>query len=233
MNPRIRILGISGSPRSNSNTTILVEAALKGAERIGEVETEFVSLHGKKINPCVACYQCPVEETICVQRDDMTEIYPRLFDADGIILGAPVYFGTINAQTKALMDRCRPFGLLGRPLQFKVGGAIAVGGGRHSGQEAAIQAIRTFFIMSRMLQVGSVTGPIGVGGLAWEEGAITRDTWFSEIRGQESTIDVARELGKLVAVATKIVVAGKQIIQLDKYNLNIGGLKSPAEHELK
>ncbi len=219
MEKNIRILGISGSPRKGSNTSVLVRAALEGAEGVDNIVTEFIEFHGKKINPCVACYQCPVEGSYCIQRDDMTDIYERLFEADGIIVGAPVYFGNVNAQTKAFMDRCKAFGSTSQSLEFKVGGAIAVGGGRHSGQEFAIHAIRTFFIMTKMIQVGSITGPIGVSGLAWKENSMEDDIWISEIRGTQSTMDVARELGKLVALVSRIVDAGKKAVPYQKYNL--------------
>lgn len=231
MEKNLKILGISGSPRKGSNTSILVKAALEGARSVDNIETEFIGFYGKKINPCVACYKCPVEGTYCIQQDSMTDIYPRLFQADGIILGAPVYFGSVNAQTKAFMDRCKAFGATEKSLEFKVGGALAVGGGRHSGQEFAIQAIRTFFIMSKMIQVGSITGPIGVAGLAWKEGKMEEDVWISEIRGKQSTMDVAKELGKLVAVVTKIVDAGKKAVPYQKYNLMRVIPEDPASQE--
>lgn len=213
----IKILGISGSPRKNSNTSVLVKAALEGARTLPGVVTDFISFCGKRINPCLACYKCMKEEPYCVQRDDMIGIYPRLLEADGILLGAPVYYGTVNAQTKAFMDRCHAFGPLGKPLEFKVGGALAVGGGRHSGQEAAIYAIRTFFIMSKMIQAGTIHGPVGVCGLAWKEGEMQEDKWVSGERGLQYTVDVAKDLGKLVGIVTKIVVAGKEVVPYEKY----------------
>jgi len=150
----VKILGISGSPRKG-NTLELVEEALKAASEVAEVECKLITLRGK-LSPCIDCDKCPVNppDKYCTISDKMDEIYPLLIEADGIIIGAPVYFGTVNAQTKAFMDRCRPLGRAGGLLRFKVGGAIAVGACRHGGQEKTISAIVDYYILTGILPVG-------------------------------------------------------------------------------
>ena len=99
----IKILGISSSPRSGSNTSILINDALKGASLIEGVEVKFTSLQKKEIKPCVNCECCPVEETYCVLKDDMQEIYKAILWADGMIFGTPVYSQTLNSHIKIMM----------------------------------------------------------------------------------------------------------------------------------
>lgn len=208
----IRILGLSSSPRDGSNTTILVTEALNGAKTIEAVQTKFISLRGKRINPCVDCDRCPVEGTYCAQKDDMQEIYEALLWADGMIFGTPVYFQTLNAQMKALMDRCRPFIRLGSILRFKIGGALTVGAGRNHGQEFAIHAIQDYFNVNEMLTVGAVRGAIGVSGVAWRKGKIRDDVIHSEVRGVIKSEENAFLLGKLVATCAKVFKEGSMIV---------------------
>ena len=210
---KIRILGISSSPRAKSNTAILVNEALKGAASLELVETKFVSLRGKHIFPCTACGRCPVEDTYCVIKDDMQEIYKALLWADGMILGTPVYFQTLNAQMKIIMDRCRPFGRrLGHLLRFKIGGAITVGGGRNHGEEYAINAIQDFFNVEGMVTVGGVMGTTGVIGVANSVEKIHDDVIHSNIYGKYKSEESAFLLGKLIATCTKVFKEGSAII---------------------
>ena len=122
----MRVLGISGSPRVNGNTDILVSEALEGAKQAG-AEIEFIGLAGKDIKGCNACPECG-KGGLCTIDDDMQGLYPKLAAADGIIIGSPIYFGMIAAQTKALIDRTYFLTKTGRKLENKVGGVIAVGG---------------------------------------------------------------------------------------------------------
>jgi len=84
----------------------------------------------------------------------MTEIYPLLERADGIIVASPVYFGCMTAQLKALFDRTRVLRRQGFLLSGKVGGAIAVGGSRNGGQEKTLQAIHDWMHIQGMIVVG-------------------------------------------------------------------------------
>jgi multimeric flavodoxin WrbA len=122
----MRIIGISGSPRVDGNTEVLVRAALEGAKLKG-AEIEFVALSGKKIEGCLACTECG-RNGKCVIEDDMQAIYPKMMAADGVIIGTPIYFGQMTSQTKGFIDRTYLLNKLGRKLEGKVGGVIAVGG---------------------------------------------------------------------------------------------------------
>ncbi len=219
LDDKVRILGISGSPRKG-NTEALVAAALKGAAEIPGVETEMVSLRGKLL-PCIDCDKCPVDppDKYCAIDDKMSEIYPKMVAADGIIIGAPVYFGTVNAQVKMLMDRCRPLGRAGMLLRYKVGGAIAVGGARHGGQEKAIGTIVDYFVLTGMYPVGLWDVlQVGAGGLAWRPGKIEGDEWFCEFTGDKVTgFGQCGQLGRTVAAMSKAVKAGVKQANPDQY----------------
>ena len=86
----MKVLGVSFSFRKSGNSETLLREALKGAGECA-AETELVSLSGKNIGPCRGCMSCK-EAGICALKDDMQEIYPRLEEADGLILAGPVYY---------------------------------------------------------------------------------------------------------------------------------------------
>lgn len=207
----IKILGISGSPR-HGNTEILVREALEGAKAEG-AETDFVSLAGKRIMPCIACDPCQAgEDSGCIFDDDMGEIYSKLVGVDGIILGAPIYYGGIAAQAKAMMGRLHGLGEgVKEGLRLKVGGAIGVAGARHGGQELALWTIINFFNVMDILPVG-ITAPhtqLGATGIALSPGGIRQDRWVHWRTKEEiSSLDMARMLGAKVAIMAKIVKAG-------------------------
>ena len=130
----MKVLGISGSPRRDGNTDILVNTALEILAGEG-LQTEFLSLADRPIKPCVACRGCFASDTIrCVQEDPAFEgILDKFAEADGILVGSPVYFGSATPQIMALLDRV---GYVSRKhpqlLRRKVGAAIVVA--RRAGQ---------------------------------------------------------------------------------------------------
>jgi len=101
----LRILGIMGSPRSGGNTDLLLDAALNGARSQG-AEVEKIDVDKLNISPCREYYGC-LKDGNCVIRDDMDALYPKLLEADGIIVASPMFFYGITAQLKAIIDRCQ------------------------------------------------------------------------------------------------------------------------------
>ena len=87
----IKIIGITGSPRKNSNTEYLVQIALESAEKSG-AEVEIINLGQMNIEPCNACEICKLTGE-CPKDDDINTILSTIEDAQGIIIGSPVYFG--------------------------------------------------------------------------------------------------------------------------------------------
>ena len=98
------LLGISGSPKTNGLTGLLLDKALEGAEASG-AHTEKIILHDLNFKACQECGGCD-ETGVCVLDDDMRPIYEKLVKADAVVVASPVYFGSITAQLKAMIDRC-------------------------------------------------------------------------------------------------------------------------------
>lgn len=99
----MKVLAISSSPRKEGNSDVLCNQFLKGAKEAGH-ETEKVNLVNKEIAPCNACGACQKEHK-CVRNDDMEEILEFMVEADVIVLATPVYFYSMCAQMKQLIDR--------------------------------------------------------------------------------------------------------------------------------
>ena len=99
-----KVLILSGSPRRGGNSDILCDEFMKGALDSGnEVEKIFVA--EKKISPCTGCYYCKNSGGRCAFNDDMGEILQKIIDCDVLVLSSPVYFYSICAQLKAVIDR--------------------------------------------------------------------------------------------------------------------------------
>ena len=191
----MKVIGISGSPRPEGNTTLLVREALNAIAEEG-IETEFISLADKELNPCIGCNIC--EEIGSRQIiDDVDEILQKMKEADGIIVGSPVYFGGVTAQLKILMDRSRPL-RRGFQMSNKVGGAIAVGASRNGGQETTIQQIHNFFLIHSMIVVGDKEPTAHYGGTGVGAGV-------DDCKNDEVGIETARNLGKKVAEVVKLI----------------------------
>jgi multimeric flavodoxin WrbA len=151
----MKILGIVCSPRKGGNTEILVKEALASAREAG-AQTELVSVVGKNIAPCDACGSCG-KTGVCRIQDDMQSIYQQLEAADAIIFGSPVYFGSVSAQAKAIMDRTFSL-LMDRRLKGKVAAPILAA--RRVGAGQTRNLLYGFFMVHGMLPV---RGAIGYG----------------------------------------------------------------------
>ena len=219
---KVKIIGISGSPR-RGNTETIVKEALKAAEGLGNVETELITLAGKRIQPCLADYQCAhkgTKDLPCPAQpdDDVNDILKQITSADGIIVGSPVYWGGVTAQLKALFDRSMSIEIQGKAFRNKVGGVVTVAIAVHGGQETTALSIYLWMLINDMIVVGP--GPEipakGIGGLfcgatvqgfpypipTLEKGAHT--AVLKDEIGLSSVVGV----GKRVAEMAKIVKAG-------------------------
>lgn len=99
-----QVLIIKGSPRKKGNTAALADAFARGARENGNEVTEIL-LKDKKIGDCLGCGVCQGNGGICVQKDDMTEVYEAMKKADVIVLASPVYFYTWTSLMKRTLDR--------------------------------------------------------------------------------------------------------------------------------
>jgi len=101
-----KVLILSASPRRGGNSDLLCDQFMLGAEQAGHL-AEKIFLKDKKINYCTGCGVC-FKTHQCVQKDDMAEILEKMIFADAIVMATPVYFYTMNAQMKTLIDRTVP-----------------------------------------------------------------------------------------------------------------------------
>ena len=99
-----KVLILSGSPRKSGNSDLLCDEFMRGAQEAGN-EVEKIRVAEKKIAPCSACYYCRQSGGACAHKDDMAEILQKMIDADVLVLASPVYFYSIDAQLKAVIDR--------------------------------------------------------------------------------------------------------------------------------
>lgn len=104
----MKVIGLIGSPRNGSNTEILVEEVLRGANDAG-ADTEVFNLSNMDIAPCKACMHCKSTAGECAMSDDMQAIYKEIKEADAFILGSPVYMWQMSAQSKLFTDRLYAF----------------------------------------------------------------------------------------------------------------------------
>jgi multimeric flavodoxin WrbA len=149
----MKILGISGSPRKDGNTEILLREALRAAEDMDCVMQIF-TLSGKTVAPCRACGGC-FQSGECVIEDDMRELSTLMIHADAIIWATPVYFGYATSQLKAVMDRTFAK-LQKRSLKDKVAGVLTVT--RRVGAAQTRSLLYSFCIAHGMIVAGGATG---------------------------------------------------------------------------
>jgi multimeric flavodoxin WrbA len=126
----LKVLGIMGSPRIKGNSDLLLDQALKGAQSRG-AEVEKIVVDKLNISPCKEYYGC-LKDGNCVIRDDMDDLYPKILDADVIIVASPMFFYTVSAQLMLLISRCqalwaRKYVLKNLDIPPKKGAFIAVG----------------------------------------------------------------------------------------------------------
>jgi multimeric flavodoxin WrbA len=101
----LKVIGISASPRLNGNSDLLLRQALAGAESAG-AQIEYLRLADFKIAPCIECNSC-YKTGRCVVKDDYHIILAKMLEADRLIFATPIFFMTVSAQAKALIDRCQ------------------------------------------------------------------------------------------------------------------------------
>lgn len=103
----MKILSINCSPRKNWNTAKLLKSAVKGAESVS-AEVEYIDLYDLKVNGCMSCMLCKrknVKRCRCYYKDDLSPIVEKVFSANVLFIGTPIYLGRPTSQYFALMER--------------------------------------------------------------------------------------------------------------------------------
>jgi len=164
----MKVLAINGSPRSKGNTSIMLGWVAEELTKAG-LDVEIFQIGGRPIAGCKACGVCGEKlDRRCAQDNDpVNEVIAKMIEADGLILGSPVYFSDMTPELKALIDRAGFVTLMnGRLLDRKVGAAAVVA--RRAGHVHTYDSINHFFGISGMFTVGSIYWNLGVGRLVGE-----------------------------------------------------------------
>jgi len=182
---QMKVLGISTSPRRRQNTEKLIEKVLEGSASSG-AETELYTISEKHISLCTGCNACR-ETKKCVIDDDMQELYNKIMEADGIVIGTPVYYYDMTAQCKMIIDRTIAIA----PINGnKVGGIVTVAGSM--GLSEVVKNLSMYFSVQGITLAGWVAA-------------------YSPVEGKVKALESAFELGvKIVKMinAQKINTTG-------------------------
>lgn len=176
-----KILVISASPRRGGNSDLLCDQFMLGAKDAGHL-AEKIYVQGKNIKFCLGCMDCQKNGGKCVQKDDMAEILPRMVQADVVVMATPIYFYSMNAQLKVLIDRCCP--QYTRISNKKAYFLATSADGRKESMDAAIAGFRGFLACLDSVEEAGIICATGV-------------TDIGDIRGKPE-MAIAYKMGKAV-----------------------------------
>lgn len=146
----MKVLLINGSPKKNGNTFLALSEVAAALNNNG-VETEIISIGAKAVQGCIACQKC-FELGRCVFKDDLyNTLYEGLKDADGIVVGTPVYYAGPNGSLCAILDRV--FYSASEFLSYKPAASVAVC--RRGGATATFDRLNKYFTITNMPVVSS------------------------------------------------------------------------------
>ena len=187
----MKVLAINSSARKDGNTALLIHTVFEELKKEG-IETEMVQLAGKVIEPCKACWACGGKKN-CVHKKDMfQEIYEKMVQADGILLGSPVYTANISANMQAFLERASVVADRNRSknqLRHKVGAAVTAA--RGGGALNTLDAMNHFFMLQDMFLVGSSYWPVAYGRLP------------GEVQKDQEGLETMKNLGRNMAYLMK------------------------------
>lgn len=151
----MKVLAINGSPKTEGNTASALKLLLGEVEKKG-IETQLITIGNKSIRGCIGCGRCGEEKNgRCIAFDDIVnELLPRMAEADGIVVGSPVYFSGINGTLKSFLDRAFFVSWVnGGLMRMKIGAAVVAL--RRSGGSMAIAQLDKYFQISEIMTAGS------------------------------------------------------------------------------
>lgn len=188
----MKVLLINGSPHVDGVIALALKELSDTLNRC-DIETEIIHVGNKNIKGCIACRSCK-KTGKCVFDDCVNEIAFKLKDADGLVVGAPVYYGSANSTVVSLLTRL--FYSINYDLSMKVGASVV--SARRSGCTATFDEINKFFTISGMPIVSS-TYWNNIHGNNKEDG-------MQDLEG----LQVMRNLGKNMAFLIKSIALGKE-----------------------
>ena len=149
----MKVVAINGSSRKSGNTTKIIQVVFDRLRKF-DIECELIELAGKNIQPCKGCFACAGKRNCVFTHDDFYEIMEKLKNADGIILGSPVYSADVSGLMKNLLDRGGVVVATNKGLlRHKVGCSVA--SVRRAGGMTAIDTMNHFLLNKEVILVGS------------------------------------------------------------------------------
>lgn len=166
----MKVVAINGSPRKHGNTASSLALMKSVFDKYG-IDTEIIDVGRDVIRGCIACQSC-VGKGACAFNDDcVNSVVDKMREADGIILGSPVYFSGVAGTMKSFLDRAFYVATREREFKGKVGAALV--SARRSGGSSTLDSLIHYIVYSEMTLVGSSYWPIIHG---WDEGEAVQDT---------------------------------------------------------
>ena len=187
----VKIIGICCSPRKAKTTAASLRVCLEATKEVASnIDTELIELADLRIEGSLAA-GIPLAPD---QKDDFAQLIPKLSDpaVGGIIIGTPVYFGSMTSLCKAFLDRCIAFRKNNFALSNKVAGVLAVGAARNGGQELTIQSVQAALLCQEMIIVGDARPGARIGATVWNDGK-------GDVTNDEFGMASAKNLGRRVA----------------------------------
>lgn len=149
----MKVIGINGSARKDGNTAIIIRIIFEELNQKG-IETELIQLADIDIDPCRACFSCKGKGNCVFRKDGFAEVFSKMTEANGIILGSPVYSADVSSRMKALLDRGGVVAAVNPGiLKHKIG--VAVAAVRRAGGMTAVDTMNHFFLNKEMIVAGS------------------------------------------------------------------------------
>lgn len=193
----MKVLLINGSPNVNGSTATALNEVAKTLNEEG-IETEIITVGNKDIRGCIGCRKC-FQAGKCVFDDYVNEAAPKFAEADGIVIGSPVYYANANGTLVSFLDRLF-YSTFFVDKSFKVGAAIA--SARRGGQVATFDQLNKYFTISGMPIAGSQYWNMVYGNSA------------EEVKQDLEGMQTMRTLGKNMAFLIKSINLGKDQIGL-------------------
>ncbi|NOX20027.1 MAG: flavodoxin family protein [Nitrospirae bacterium] len=197
----MKVIAFNGSARKGGNTEALIKIVFEELQKEG-IETELISLAGKNLSGCIACYKCwKNKDQRCHGVDDeINEYIEKMLDAEGIILGSPTYFADVTANMKAFIERV---GMVARAnedmLKRKVGASVVAV--RRGGATHVFNSLNFFFLIAQMVVPGSSYWNLG------------RGRQPGEVLNDEEGIKTMRDLGQNMAWLIKKLYTSSDVLE--------------------
>ena len=199
----MKVIILNGSPKARGNTATALREVEKTLNQQG-IETDWIHVGNKDIRGCIACNGC-WKSGLCAFDDIVNEISVKMRDADGLLVGSPVYFASPNGTLLALLDRLF-YSNLHTDWSMKVGATVSIA--RRGGATTTMDALNKYFLKTNMPVVPS------------QYWSIAHGTSPEEVLQDEEGMQVMRELGRNMAWLMRCIEAGRQ-----------AGIEAPAKEK--